>query len=75
MGVTGYAGDRTPEGMLCCHDFTEAAHDLLQAESIGRIRSRLGALSVEQYLDSSWVSAHPNVRDAIALVEKQLENK
>ena len=24
VGVTGYAGDRTPEGMLCCHDFAEA---------------------------------------------------
>ena len=52
-----------------------AAHNLLQAESIDRVRSTLGALSVEQYIDSSWVSAHPNVRDAIALVEEQLADK
>lgn len=24
VGVTGYAGDRTSEAMLCCHDFAEA---------------------------------------------------
>ena len=52
-----------------------AAHDLLQAETTDLVQSTLGALSVEQYLDAAWVSAHPNVHDAIALVEKQLADK
>jgi len=52
----------------------DAAHSLLQAESIDQVRLKLGELSVDQYLDTVWVSAHPNVRTAIANVEEQLQD-
>lgn len=69
--VNDHSGEPSAEKS---QDIMDAAHSLLQAESIDQVRLKLGELSVDQYLDTVWVSAHPNVRTAIANVEEQLQD-
>ena len=50
----------------------DAAHDLLKAGSVEKMRVLLGSLTVHQYIGEVWVQAHPRVRPAISVLEELL---
>jgi len=55
-------------------DFSEnvinAAHDILQCRSSEKLRALLGVKNVRQHLGDVWVQRHPNVKPAIAELER-----
>ncbi|XQA71120.1 hypothetical protein ACM9XB_06400 [Xanthomonas sacchari] len=55
-------------------DFSEevmnAGHDILQCKSSEKLREMLGGKSVRQHLGDVWVQRHPNVKPAIAELER-----
>lgn len=51
-----------------------AAHNLLQADTIEKARELLGTMTVRQYLNDVWVQSHPSVKSAISIIEDLLRN-
>lgn len=51
-------------------DVMNAAHDILQCENSDNLRRMLGGKNVRQHLGDVWVQRHPNVKPAIAELER-----